>query len=205
MTCDNTHRLMYQYQSSPNLRALILSITREYCNLEETMAALETRLDIDLSVGKQLDLIGEIVGQPRPTSVSINPDEVFGFDPIEVGDPGFPSGWPPDFGWSGVERPDKGGVWTSVSGLFTSKMNDSDYRTLLRARIFANVADSTVNSLVEFLNFALGSTGNNVINNTVGQVDFVVGRYLTSVEVQILKDLAPVAAGIRINSVIVGA
>lgn len=204
MTCDNTHRLMYQYQSSPRMRSLILAITREYCSLEEAMLALETRLDIDLSSGVQLDLIGEIVGQPRPTSVSIDPDLVFGFDPLETDDPSFPTGYPPDYGWSGVSRPDRGGVWTSVSGLFTAKMSDADYRTLLRARIFANVSDSTVNSLARFLDFALGVGSNNIDNSHVGRVDFIVGRYVTSVEAQILRDLAPVAAGVRVNEIRVG-
>lgn len=205
MTCDNTHRLMYQYQSSPKLRALILALTREYCDLQVVIGQLETRLDIGLSSGVQLDLIGEIVGQERPISVSIDPDEVFGFDPIEVGDPGFPSGCPPDFGWSGVSRPDRGGVWTSVSGLFVARMSDSDYRTLLRARIFSNSADGTVESIVKFLDFATGVDGNNIINSTIGQVDLIVGRYISSVEETIIKSLAPVAAGIRVNSVIVGA
>ena len=98
MICDNTHRLLYQYQSSPKLRMLALNLTSEYCTLEEVLLDLETRLDIDKSSGVQLDLIGEIVGQPRPTSVSINPDEVFGFDPVARGAGGFPSGPVPDFG-----------------------------------------------------------------------------------------------------------
>lgn len=205
MTCDNTHRLMYQYQSSPQLRNLILSLTREYCNLQEVMGQLETRLDIGLSSGIQLDLIGEIVGQERPISVSIDPDEVFGFDPLTVSDGAFPSGYPPDFGWSGVSRPDRGGVWTSVSGLFVARMSDSDYRTLLRARIYSNSADGTVESIVRFLDFATGVNGNNISSPAVGKVDLIVGRYLSSVEETIIKSLAPVAAGIRVNSVIVGA
>lgn len=205
MTCDNTALLMYQYQNSPRLRSLMLALTREYCNLQVAMEELKTRLDIQASVGIQLDYIGEIIGQERPTSVSINPDDVFGFDPIAKTAPGFPSGYPPDFGWSGASRPDRGGVWTSVSGLFTSKMNDTDYRTLLRARIFSNSADGTVDSIASFLNFALNTGGNNVVNNIIGRVDLVVSRYLSSVEEGIIRTLAPVAAGVRVNNIIVGA
>lgn len=202
MICDNTHRLLYQYQSSPKLRMLALNLTSEYCSLEEVLLDLETRLDIDKSNGIQLDLIGEIVGQPRPTSVSINPDEVFGFDPIARGAGGFPSGPVPDFGWSRRDRADRGGVWTSVSGLFVAKMFDADYRTLLRARIYANGADGTVDSIVSFLNFAVGGMGNSIVNSTVGQVDLLVSRRVSSVEEQILMTLAPVAAGVRINALI---
>lgn len=202
MSCDNTHRLLYQYQTSPKLRSLILSLTLEYCDLEVVMAQLETRLDIDLSSGVQLDLIGEIVGQPRPLSISIDPDEVFGFDPLEEDDIDFPSGAVPDFGWSARDRADRGGVWTGIDGLFVAHMLDADYRTLLRARIFSNGADGTVDSIVSFLNFALGGIGNTVVNDTVGQVDLVVSRKLSSVELQIILALVPVAAGVRVNSVI---
>lgn len=202
MTCDNTHRLLYQYQNSPKLRSLMLALTLEYCDLEVVMEQLQTRLDIDQSHGIQLDLIGEIVGQPRPVSISIDPDEVFGFDPIATAGGGFPSGAVPDFGWSASDRADRGGVWTGVDGLFVASMFDSDYRTLLRARIFSNGADGTVDSIVRFLNFALGGSGNGIVNDTVGQVDLVVNRTLSSVELQIILSLVPVAAGIRVNSVV---
>ena len=202
MTCDNTYRLLYQYQDSPILRAMLLALTTEYCRLEEVLAQLETRLDIQLSSGIQLDLIGEIVGQPRPLSIEIDPDEVFGFDPLAVSNGGFPSGDDPDFGWSGVTRPDRGGVWTGVNGLFVGRMLDADYRTLLRARIFSNGADATVDSIVAFLNAAIGPGGNNVVNSTVGRIDLVVWRHLSSVEQTIILSLVPVAAGVRVNSII---
>lgn len=184
------------------MRGLMLALTVEYCNMEEVMADLQTRLDIDLSRGLQLDLIGEIVGQPRPLSIAIDPDEVFGFDPLAEDDLGFPSGIPPDFGWSGVTRPDRGGVWTGVDGLFVGRMIDADYRTLLRARIFANQADGTVDSIARFLNYALGTTDSNVTNDTVGQVDLVISRHISSVEETIILSLVPVAAGIRVNAIV---
>ena len=166
------------------------------------MAQLETRLDIDLSSGIQLDLIGEIVGQPRPVSIEVEPDEIFGFDPLLTTSGAFPSGRPPDFGWSGVTRADVGGLFTGIDGLFSAKMFDGDYRTLLRARIFSNGADGTYDSIARFLNFAIGGTGNNVVSNAVGQVDLIVSRTLSSVELQIILALVPVAAGIRVNDVI---
>jgi hypothetical protein len=184
------------------MRGLMLAMTAEYCNLEIALQQLETRLDIDLSQGVQLDLIGEIVGQPRPMSIQINPDEVFGFDPIVKDGGGWPSGYPPDFGWSGVTRPDRGGVWTGVDGLFVGRMIDADYRTLLRARIFANQADGTVDSIAEFLNYALHTADSRVGNTVVGQVDLVISRNISSVEETIILSIVPVAAGIRVNSII---
>jgi hypothetical protein len=202
LSCDNTHRLLYQYAASPQLKKLVLALTLQYCDLQVVLSDLETRLDIDVSVGIQLDLIGEIVGQPRPLSIEIDPDEVFGFDPEAEDDPDFPSLPNPDFGWSGDGRPDRGGVWTSVDGLFVGRMVDADYRTLLRARIFSNGADGTVDSIAAFLNFAIGGTGNNVVNNIVGQISLQVSRHLSSVEETILLSLVPVAAGVRVHEII---
>lgn len=202
ISCDNTGKLLYQYADSPLLRGMVLSMTAEYCNLQRAMDELETRLDIDISVGIQLDLIGEIVGQPRPLSVEINPDEVFGFDPLLTSNGSFPSGPSPDFGWSGIDRRDRGGVWTGIGGLYVGRMTDEDYRTLLRARIFSNRADATVDAIASFLDFALGANGNSVVNSVVGQIDLVVWRQLSSVEETIILSLVPVAAGIRVNQII---
>jgi hypothetical protein len=194
--------LLYQYSSSPKLRDLVLAITAEYCTLQEVLLQLQTRLDIDQSRGQQLDLIGEIVGQPRPKILTTIGGQIFGFDPIVVAGVGFPSGDSPDFGWSGAGRPDKGGRFSGEDGaVFEGTMTDSDYRTLLRARIYSNKADVTIDSIGEFLTVALRSPGHSVHNNTpaVGSVELVTSHPISSVQEQILTALAPVAAGVAIT------
>ena len=61
-------RILDQYRDSPNLLALLRALA-DVPN-DELRAAFEsllTRLDIDASVGIQLDLIGAIIGRSRPT------------------------------------------------------------------------------------------------------------------------------------------
>lgn len=198
--CDTTDKLMYQYASSENLRRLIRSLTSEHCALWELMNALETRLDIDQSLGVQLDLIGTIVGVPRPLNVQIDPDEAFGFDELALDDPGHPTGVPPDYGWSGATRSDRGGRFVGVNGLLVGRMSDMDYRTLIRARIFANSATGTTEDVLLFLDFVLGSPGSTVSTGP-GLVNLAVARAISSTERDIIEALIPLAAGVGLGTI----
>lgn len=200
LTCDNTAKLMYQYADSQQLLGFFRAILAENCVLLDTLTALETRLDIDTSVGIQLDLIGEIVGVPRPLNIQIDPDEAFGFDELAVDDPGFPTGVPPDYGWSGVSRADRGGRFVGVNGLLVGRMYDSDYRTLIRARIFANQATGTIDDVIAFLAYVLG-VPNNTLTISVGSIEVNAGRPFSSVEEDIIMALIPLAAGISLTAI----
>ena len=62
------NRILNQYRGSPNLLALLrVLIDTPNDELRAAFEGLLTRLDIDASNGIQLDLIGTIVGRPRPT------------------------------------------------------------------------------------------------------------------------------------------
>ena len=182
---QGVERLLYQYRDSPRVVAFIRACVAEYEILSQQNELLQTRLDIDLSVGKQLDGIGEIVGTPRPLSEAIDPDEVFTFD----GDDGK--------GFSGNLRPDVGGRWTGINGLIIGPMPDSDYRILIKATIFANYADSTIGDLTEYVRFVLGE--NPVILPSVGYIDVVFPRALSLVELDIIDRQFPIAAGIGLR------
>lgn len=196
MSCDNTARLLYQYQASPALRGLMLALTSEYCSLADTLAALDTRLDIDLSAGVQLDLIGEIVGIPRPLTIQLDGEDAFAF-----ANPGPPEG--PGKGWSGIGRDDIGGRFMGLAGLAIGAMADADYRTLLRARIFSNRADATVDDIAGYLNAALG--GRNRITHSVGVVNLILSRAVSTIEQDIILGMIPLAAGVRVGTITVGA
>ena len=204
LTCNNTSRLLYQYADSPNLVSLLLALLAENCVLISTMDALETRLDVELSEGIQLDLIGMIVGVPRPLNIQIDPDEAFGFDPLEVSDPGHPSGQVPDFGWSGTTRQDRGGRFVGIYGLLVGRMSDFDYRTLIKARIFSNQASGTTEDILAFLEYVLG-VGNSKVFPSLGKVSVEVGRPLSGVELDIIAEMLPLAAGIELDEITVAA
>lgn len=63
---DAKARLLFQYKGKANIEALLDSLGgQQIQDLEDILFGLNTRLDIDNSVGVQLNNIGLIVGQPR--------------------------------------------------------------------------------------------------------------------------------------------
>ena len=63
---DAKARLLFQYQGKANIEALISSLSSEQIqDLEDVLFDISTRLNIDTSVGVQLNNIGVIIGQPR--------------------------------------------------------------------------------------------------------------------------------------------
>lgn len=183
---NSLNLLLYQYRDSPNLKELITELLREYEVLGMALESLRTRLDIDLSVGAQLDGIGEIVGQPRPLTEEIDPDDVFAFD----GGTGL--------GFSGIGRDDIGGRFQGVDGLVIGSMPDSDYRLLLKATIFSNYADSTIDAVAQYITFVLGNPPQ--IETGIGFIDITYPFALSSAQRRIILDQIPVAAGIRVRA-----
>ena len=63
---DAKNRLLFQYRDKTNIEALLDSLGSEQIqDLEDALFGFYSRLDVENSVGSQLDLIGEIVGQGR--------------------------------------------------------------------------------------------------------------------------------------------
>jgi hypothetical protein len=179
-------KVLFQYRNSPKVLALIRAFIAEYPFLSEVIKSLETRLDIDLSEGVQLDGIGEIVGRPRPLTEEIKPDDVFTF----LGADGL--------GFSSLDRPDIGGRFQGLAGgIFLGPMPDADYRILLRATIYANHATSTVDSLSTYVLFVLGVAAR--VYTHVGWVDMTFQTPVNKVWLKIIDDFMPIAAGIGLR------
>lgn len=178
-------RLIWEYQDSPNVRALIASVLSQFDDIGEAIDDLRTRLDIDLSVGAQLDGIGEIVGRPRPSSTPVTPDDVFAF-----------AGGPAGLGFSGLAAPTTGGQFVGVSGSFFGPMTDADYRVVLRSTIAANTGLSTMDHIARYCKIALGA---NAITSGIGFVNITLSRPITEFERNLIETSAPVAAGIRVG------
>lgn len=62
---DAINRLIQQYKCADNLQEVIKSIVEQIQIIEDEVFVMFSRLDINNSSGKILDLIGEIIGQPR--------------------------------------------------------------------------------------------------------------------------------------------
>lgn len=185
---DGLNRLVYQYGDSQSVKNLLAALLDEYNLIDTEFANLRERLDIDLSNGQQLELIGEIVGQSRP-AIRVGEDDAFTF--AGAGGKGF----------SSLEQPETGGEFVSISTVFDElqPVPDSDYRRVLKAAIVANYATSDVDDIIRFCDEALGIAPS--VTNDVGHVTLTFSRTLLQFEVRILNDNLPIPAGVGLSLV----
>ena len=126
--------LLQQYHNSPNLKAYIKSYVSELDILFTQMQHVELGRHLDCAVGKQLDVIGEILQRNRNIIVS---EDYFGF----VGAPGAQS-----FGDKNIAT--TGGKFKGIEnqGFNITPLSDNLYRKLLKARAYVmGVTNSNMN------------------------------------------------------------
>jgi hypothetical protein len=174
-------RLMLQYKGAVSLMALFYAlIDNPYTSTVFALNQLYTRLDIDLSGGRQLDLIGTIVDQSRPSSFVDNPliqANVFTWDsadPFKFWDAGL---------WKGEDP--------------RQPMADVDYRLLLKGVIFGNNNLPTIHNIERFGMFI--SNVPFLVREYVGSIDVISPYELNPVAVDIYKRIVNVAQGVRLN------
>lgn len=129
-------RVISQHRRKPKFAATVETVVGPIADVTAGIAALPDSFDLDTSIGAQLDVVGEWIGQSRVVQIPLV-SVWFSFDVINLG-------W--DQGrWKGPYDP--------VSGFYT--LDDDTYRALLYARIAANHWDGTAaaatDGLVRFL------------------------------------------------------
>lgn len=113
-----------EYRQKPNFIATVTSNVEVKVRVQEVLASMIPKFDIDSAVGDQLDIIGLWVGISRNIAVPI--DSVY-------------FSWDEDYtlGWEfGTWRP-------SNDPVNVTKLPDDSYRTLIRAKIAANSWNGT--------------------------------------------------------------
>jgi hypothetical protein len=172
---------MLQYKGTVSLLALFYAlIDTPYIFTSFTLTQLYTRLDIDLSGGRQLDLIGTIVDQARPDS--------FVDDPILSAN---------SFTWDTTD-PNKywnKGIWGGVD--VRVAMSDPDYRKLLKGVIFSQNSLPTIYNIEKLGQYVFGNPF--TVGAYVGFVEVVSPYELNPSAINIAKDVINVAQGIRID------
>ena len=135
--------LIYQYIKKPKARATIDALMGEYDKLNENAIDLLEQLDIDKARGYSLDIIGKRVGVSRvlPSAVSKG---YFGYlQTINA-------------------KPWGEGVWyrrgEATGDALT--LNDTDYRFLIRAKIFKNFQNGTMDYILNALRAILNADAN---------------------------------------------
>ena len=156
---------------------------REYLSLADTF------LDIDKSTGKNLDVIGRLIGEER-TLVNFIDRSYFGFLGARLSE-AYDVGY-----WYSLYRNKYGTLRT---------LTDEEYRRVLKARVVKNSSDNNRNSFIEVLNILSGNNNSSIFesyNNAaitvnVEDVDGLVSYYLSKYKSD--RNLIPVPLGRRLN------
>ena len=128
-----------------NILQLLLSQTVE---LEEAFRSLKQDRTIERAVGKQLDIIGKLVGQPREL-VDAGMLEYFAFQGVPLGMP-----------YGDLDNSSLGGVYWDMTRPLNGNvtLTDNEYRIFIRAKIFKDNSRGTPEDLTNFMKFVFGAT-----------------------------------------------
>jgi hypothetical protein len=133
--------------------------------------ALMQARSIDTAVGEQLNILGRIVGQDR-VLIGADATKFFGFQGTTLSS---------TFGTTTNSA--VGGYWYSagapVGGNVT--LDDSQYKTFIKAKIKKNVADASVDGVLEFLSFVFNLKCT-VTANGGGEATILLNRKLSDFE-----------------------
>jgi hypothetical protein len=163
-------RLISQYRDAGKLQAWI-SIMPRIANREwePVLQAIRTGYDIETASGHLLDVVGRVVGQPRPIIV-MTEYEVFAYQ-------GTINAAPYDV------APYVGPTENSAVPL-----PDEYYRQLIRAKIARNVSDGSIDSIITLTEFVLGFEVVALIDNEDMSFAMVFEREPDEIETLLIED-----------------
>jgi hypothetical protein len=151
--------LIIQYSDKPKALAQIQLTVSKLEEVYNLISSFKTAFDLDIAVGKQLDIIGKMVGISRKVPFAV-PKNYFGFE-------GHPHSYPMGnkFIENFVSYPMKNKFEIPYT---TGELNDYDYRFFMKAKIIKNNTKST---MIDINNLSLQNAIDYLFNNTGYVVD----------------------------------
>lgn len=190
-------RVTEQFKNKPVFDAF-LKLVMDYLNELQTVYKDSMQLrSINTATGAQLDLIGNIVGQPR-TLVNYDAFPYFGFDGAMAAE---------TFGT--VSDSTVGGLFRSVnqSEGASAEVDDETYRFLIKARIIANTTRATPEAIISGLNFVTGNANTSIVEQPNAHITLEVQNNLTDFQAYFLQGLSeqgsiiPIPIGVAVDYV----
>lgn len=170
-------RVTQQFKDKEIIDKLLQLLIDEQEELEDLFKALLQQRSIDEAVGAQLDIIGEIVGQPREL-ISVDLFDFFGFQgALKAGSMG------------DVNNPAVGAIWYNFGDPLGGnvKLDDDTYRLFIKAKILKNTTASTPEEFLNFINFLFGTPVSALISEGNAEFTVLFGRALTDFEKVLLN------------------
>lgn len=134
---------------------------------------------LDTATGKQLDVIGEIVGRPRGL-VTSELFYYFGFESAQQAE-----------SFSSTTDPTVGGQWYSIDAPLgiSREPSDDEYRLILKAKIIKNRTFARPEDVISAYKFLFGASQVTITELAPAEVRIGIGKILNNVERGLLFDL----------------
>lgn len=153
-------------------------ILLEQQNVQVVLQQLMQERSIDTAIGKQLDIIGDIVGQPREL---IEADFIpyFGFEGAFKAQ-----------SYGDINNSSLGGYYRDLNQSLAGNvlLSDDQYRLFIKAKIFKNITRATPEETIKFIKFVFGAEKVQVtVDRGAEQALILVSEDLNQFEVALLK------------------
>lgn len=182
-------RLATQFKESTNLINYIRSLLIEADPLELLLHDILNSRSIDTAVGAQLDILGQIVGQPR-IIVDAALLSYFGFDPN-----------PEAQSFGDTNDPGIGGRFRSLEEPTGGNraLIDSEYRVFIKTRITKNHSASSIQDVIDIFKMVF-NTDKIILVDGASHYEVQIGRILTINEKVFINttDLLPKIIGVSV-------
>lgn len=192
-------RITEQFKNKEIIDRYLQLMLYSNIQLQDVFEDLMTKRSIDTATGAQLDIIGDIVGQPREL-IDTDLISYFAFD-----------GYPDAQSFGDLADGSTGGLYYSLGDPLAGNtlLNDEQYRLFIKAKIIKNNTQCTPDQFLNFISFVFGSQVNNVVSEGRAEFTILVGRELNSFERTLLtyvstyngyeSTFVPKPIGVRIN------
>lgn len=143
---DLRSKVTFAFENSPIFDKYLQLLVGPSLEIQDVLRQLMQERSIDTATGAQLDIIGNIVGQPREL-IDADLISYFGF----VGAPGSMS-------FGDINRPSVGGYYWDYTKPRNGNilLSDEQYRIFIKAKILKNITRSTPEDVIEFIKFVFG-------------------------------------------------
>ena len=142
------------FVESENLKKVIEVILNQYqIDQEKYLWLIDNILNLEIAEKYHLDFIGQLVGQDR-FLVNFNQEKYFGF-----------LGSYQSETLGTLSDASVGGYWNSVDNFTSSsarRLNDEEYKRIIKARIIYNNSNCLMNDLVNVVNLITNRTDNRI-------------------------------------------
>lgn len=167
--------------------------------LQEVFRQLMQERSIDTAVGAQLDIIGDIVGQPREL-IDTALLTFFAFQ-----------GYPDAQSYGDLNNASLGGPYYDIRNPLAGNtlLTDEQYRLFIKAKIIKNSTNATPNQFIDFMKFVFGVELSVVVAEGDAEFTFLIGKQLSSFEKVLLTYVSyssgypsrfvPKPVGVRVN------